>query len=78
MEAFEECGIDIGFYTTRERSVEETLPWDFLDCGVDKEFLKREWKKALEETVSPNCRAQCQGCGASRFGGGVCMESRKG
>lgn len=78
MEAFEECGIDIGFYTTRERSVEETLPWDFLDCGVDKEFLKREWKKALEETVSPNCRVQCQGCGASRFGGGVCMESRKG
>ena len=78
MEAFEECGIDIGFYTTRERSTEETLPWDFLDCGVDKEFLKREWEKALEGTVSPNCRARCQGCGANRFGGGVCFEGRSG
>lgn len=78
MEAFEECGIDIGFYTTRERSTEETLPWDFLDCGVDKEFLKREWQKALEGTVSPNCRAHCQGCGANRFGGGVCFEGRSG
>ncbi len=78
MEAFEECGIDIGFYTTRERSAEETLPWDFLDCGVDKEFLKREWEKALEGTVSPNCRARCQGCGANRFGGGVCFEGRSG
>lgn len=76
MEAFEECGIDIGFYTTRERSMEETFPWDFLDCGVNKEFLKREWEKALAETVSPNCRAHCQGCGANRFGGGVCFENR--
>lgn len=76
METFEECGIDIGFYTTRERELDEKLPWDFLDCGVSKEFLKREWKRALEETVSPNCRKQCQGCGANRFGGGVCFEEK--
>lgn len=75
MEAFEELGIDIAFYTTRKRELEEIFPWDFLDCGVSKDFLKREWKKALEETVSPNCRAKCQGCGANRFGGGVCFEN---
>ncbi len=73
MDAFDELGIDIDFYTTRKRKLEEIFPWDFLDCGVSKEFLKREWKKALEETVSPNCRAKCQGCGANRFGGGVCF-----
>ncbi len=76
MEAFEECGIDIGFYTTREREPEEIFPWDFLDCGITKEFLLREWKKAKSETVSPNCRIQCQGCGANRFGGGVCFEEK--
>ena len=75
MEAFEELGIDMAFYTTRKRELDEIFPWDFLDCGVNKEFLKREWRKALEETVSPNCRAGCQGCGANRFGGGVCFEN---
>lgn len=75
MEAFRECGVDIEFYTTRERSLDEIFPWDFLDCGVTKEFLVREWKNAMEETVSPNCRQKCQGCGANRFGGGVCYET---
>lgn len=76
LEAFEECNVSIDFYTTRERSLDEIFPWDFLDCGVTKEFLKREWLKAMDETVSPNCRAQCQGCGANRFGCGVCYEER--
>lgn len=74
--AFEACGIDIGFYTTRERSLDEIFPWDFIDCGVTKDFLKREWSNAMAQTPSPNCRLQCQGCGASRFGGGVCFETR--
>jgi radical SAM family uncharacterized protein len=75
MSCFKDCGVDIGFYTTRERADDEIFPWDFLDCGVTKEFLLREWKKAQEGQVSPNCRSQCQGCGAKRFGGGVCFES---
>lgn len=75
LSCFEECGVDPDFYTTRERSEEEIFPWDFLDCGVTKEFLLREWQKAKKETVSPNCRSKCQGCGARRFGGGVCFES---
>lgn len=78
LETFEECGLDIGFYTTRERSLDEIFPWDFLDCGVNKEFLKREWNHALKEEVSPNCRMQCQGCGAARFGDGVCFEEKGG
>ena len=76
MEAFDECNVSIDFYTTRERSLDEIFPWDFLDCGVTKDFLKREWLKAMDETVSPNCRAQCQGCGANRFQCGVCTEER--
>ncbi len=74
LKAFEECGVDIEFYTLRERSLDEVLPWDFIDVGVTKEFLKREWNKAMNETVSPNCREKCQGCGARVFGGGVCYE----
>ena len=76
MESFHECGVDIGFYTTRARADDEIFPWDFLDCGVKKEFLLREWKKAQEETVSPNCQKQCQGCGANRFGVGICYADR--
>ncbi len=72
METFEECGIDIGFYTTRVRADEEIFPWDFIDCGVTKEFLLREWHKAKEEETSPNCQLKCSGCGAARFGTGIC------
>ena len=74
--AFGECGLDIGFYTTRQRDKDEIFPWDFLDCGVTKDFLYREWQRALGEQVTPNCKQQCQGCGAARFGGGICYEKR--
>lgn len=74
LSSFVECGLDIGFYTTRERADDEIFPWDFIDCGVTREFLLREWKKAQSQTVSPNCKAQCQGCGANRFGVGVCCD----
>ena len=77
LETMEECGLSVDFYTHRERSLEETLPWDFIDCGVTKEFLIREWKKALEEKTSENCRQKCQGCGVSAFGGGICVEEKK-
>jgi radical SAM family uncharacterized protein len=80
METFEECGIDTGFYTTRERDINEIFPWDFIDCGVSKEFLKREWLKAtqntLDEKVTPNCKQQCNACGAARFKCGICMSQR--
>ena len=75
-QAIQETGIDPDFYTTRERSMEEILPWDFIDIGVTKDFLKREWQRAKEEAVTPNCRMQCAGCGAMKFGGGVCFENK--
>ena len=74
MQAFETCGVDIEFYTTRERSLDEVFPWDFIDVGVTKDFLQREWQNAMEEKVTPNCRAKCSGCGVRTFGGGVCFE----
>ena len=74
LETFEECGIDIGFYTTRERSLDEIFPWDFIDCGVSKEFLKREWQRALNEQVTKNCKQQCNACGAAKFKCGICTE----
>jgi len=77
MQAFEEENVSIAFYTTRERDLDEIFPWDFLDCGVTKEFLKREWIKAGNEEVSLNCKLKCQGCGANRFGGGICFEERQ-
>ena len=77
MKAFETCGVDIGFYTTRERSLDEVLPWDFIDAGVSKEFLIREWNHAVKEEVTPNCRQRCSGCGAGDFGCGVCYETVK-
>lgn len=76
MQAFEECGIDPDFYTTRERSMDEIFPWDFIDCGISKEFLKKEWQKAQREETTDNCRKECQGCGAARFGGGICYENQ--
>lgn len=74
--AFRECGVDPYFYTARERSTDEILPWDFIDIGVRKEFLTREWERAREGKITPNCREVCQGCGCRSFGGGVCYESK--
>ena len=75
-EAFAETNTDIDFYTLRERSTEEILPWDFIDAGVTKKFLIHEWEQAKKETVTPNCRQKCSGCGAMRYGGGVCYEGK--
>ena len=75
-EAFLECGVDPEFYTLRERSLDEAFPWDFIDIGVSKAFLKREFERSKDGTVTPNCRAACSGCGAASFGGGVCFEKR--
>ncbi len=75
LDAFKACDIDMDFYNKRERYETEIFPWDFIDIGVTKEFMLREWKTALGETVTPNCRQRCSGCGAKSFGGGVCYEN---
>ncbi|MCR5675020.1 MAG: TIGR03960 family B12-binding radical SAM protein [Lachnospiraceae bacterium] len=73
MAAFEKNGLDPAFYYLRERSDDELFPWDFIDIGVTKAFLLREWKEALAGRKSANCRERCLGCGAARFGVGVCV-----
>ena len=76
MQAFENTGVDIDFYNLRQRGADELFPWDFIDIGVSRKFLYREWEKAMRGEVTPNCRMQCSGCGAAAFGGGVCYEGK--
>ena len=76
MQVFEEKGISLQFYNYRERSVDEILPWDHIDIGVTKAYMKREWEKAKRGETTPNCREKCSGCGAACFKGGVCYEDQ--
>ena len=76
MRAFDNTGIEIGFYNLRERGEDEVFPWDFIDIGVTKKFLRREWNRAMKGEVTPNCRMQCSGCGVAKWKGGVCIESK--
>ena len=66
---FDRCGIDTDFYANRQIGVDEILPWDIIDCGVDKSFFKREREKAYNGITTPNCREKCSGCGANKLGG---------
>ena len=65
LDAFVACGLDIDFYATRERSLDELLPWEHMDCAVTRRHLERERAAAYESKLSPDCRAACSGCGAA-------------
>ena len=69
LSVFERTGVDPAFFANRQFGLDEILPWDVIDCGVTKEFFKRERAKAYEAATTPNCRQQCSGCGANRLGG---------
>ena len=69
IEAFEKCGIDPSFYTSRGFGDDEVLPWDIIDVGVTKAFLRRERDKAYKGETTPSCAEQCSGCGANKLGG---------
>ena len=75
-EAIEQAGIDMDFYTTRERSLDELLPWSFIDTGISESFLKREYEKAKNGIVTKNCREACGGCGCNSWNAGVCIEPK--
>ncbi|GAB3111877.1 TIGR03960 family B12-binding radical SAM protein [Janibacter alkaliphilus] len=61
---FEGSGVDVGWYTTREREESEVLPWDHIDSGLDKEWLWQDWLDALDETEVEDCRwTPCFDCG---------------
>ena len=70
LKAFDDNNIDMKFYTVRKRELDEIFPWDFIDIGVTKEYLKREWIKASEEKTTENCMIKCNGCGANKYGAG--------
>jgi len=75
---FEETGVNPDFYANRRYSFDEVLPWDIIDCGVDKSFLVRECKNAYASETTPNCREKCSGCGANKLGGErTCCPKRK-
>ena len=76
-QVMDENGVSRYFYNYRERGKDEIFPWDFIDIGVSKNFLYREYENSLQEKVTPNCRAKCSGCGAAKFGSGVCMDWRQ-
>ena len=76
LEAFRKSGIDADFYALRERDFDEFEPWDIVDYGVTKSFLKREYEKATKAQTTPNCREMCSGCGVNRFTGRECFAER--
>lgn len=72
-EAFRKCGLDMGFYASRERGLDELLPWDMIDVGVRKAHLIHEREQCYASRLSPDCRKQCSACGAARLmKGGKC------
>ncbi|MCM1246528.1 MAG: TIGR03960 family B12-binding radical SAM protein [Roseburia sp.] len=73
-QVLQEHEVSRDFYNYREREKDEILPWDFIDIGVSKNFLWREYENSKNEVVTPNCRQKCSGCGAMKFGAGVCLE----
>lgn len=72
MEAFEECGVDPYFYTSRKRNYDEILPWDHMDYGIGKKFFQKEAEKAYQSVTTPHCREKCNACGANKLNGGKC------
>ncbi len=67
LDAFEFCGINPDYYTVRGFGESEILPWDIIDVGVTKDFLRSERKRAYAEQTTPDCRHGCSGCGANQL-----------
>ncbi|MBQ7230623.1 MAG: TIGR03960 family B12-binding radical SAM protein [Oscillospiraceae bacterium] len=65
IKAFETCGVDPEFYTTRGFGEDELLPWDHINVGLTKKFLLRDRHTAYESRITPDCRHGCAGCGAN-------------
>lgn len=74
MSALEECGVDGDFYAHRKREYDEVLPWDFIETGVNKDYLISENERAKQAVVTPDCRMQCSNCGVNVNLEGKCFE----
>ena len=67
-QAMSETGIHMDDFTTRNRSMDEPLPWDHIDIGLTEGFLKKEWQKAVLMESTADCRwGECIGCGVCDF-----------
>ncbi|HOD93396.1 MAG TPA: TIGR03960 family B12-binding radical SAM protein [Clostridia bacterium] len=77
VEAFKECELDIYEYASRSIPINQKLPWDFIDIGVTKSFLKKEYQKAFIEKTTDNCREKCNACGIAKYKCGVCFENNQ-
>lgn len=69
MDIFERTDIDPSFFANRQIGLDEVLPWDIIDCGVSKQYLKKEREKAYARITTPSCAEKCNGCGANKLGG---------
>ena len=78
IKAFKDNDIDVEFYANRKRDYDEILPWDFIDIGVKKDFLWREYNRSLDEKLTANCADACVNCGAKVFEGGICYDMTTG
>lgn len=76
MEVFRDLGLDPAFYANRAIGLDEVTPWSHMDYGVTKEYLVREYKKALEAKTTQPCNRACAGCGANQLLGGPCFDYR--
>ena len=73
MQAFKDTGADPDSYAARRRELDEVLPWDHIDVGVTKKYLRGEYKKSLKGELTRDCRTACTGCGINLLQeGGVC------
>ena len=72
MECFRDLGLQPEFYANRQRDYSEILPWEHLNYGISKAYLKKESEKARRAETTPNCQQKCAGCGASKLNGGHC------
>ena len=72
LRAFEQEGLELDFYAARARALDELLPWDTVDCGVSKSYLKAEYQRSQAAQTTRDCRKGCTGCGMNRLAGGKC------
>jgi hypothetical protein len=70
-QTFKATPLNPDFYASRERDIDELLPWDFIDQGIHKSFLRREYQRALKGKPSPDCPMEdCDICGVCQKNNG--------
>ena len=63
LQAFDEFGIDPDFYNFRTRNLDEVFPWDHIDVGIHKKFLRDDYLMSIKRETRVDCRDKCFACG---------------